>query len=92
MTKKTMTEQTPLESLLSHRDSDYFTTRELWETGLIFFVNPRDHLMSVTYEIWPTINFPLPLRKSVVDRAIAELRKLRELPPRWTKLSYEYTK
>ena len=68
--------QTPLEAILSFRDSyTNFTTRELWETGSLGN-HPGEYLMSITSELFPVRKVSdIEKRNALVAKAIEELNK-----------------
>ena len=68
--------QTPLEAILSFRDSyTGFTTRELWQTGSLGN-HPGEHLMMVAGELFPVrTSSDIEKRNMLVAKAIEELNK-----------------
>jgi len=68
--------QTPLEAILSFRDSyTNFTTRELWETGSLGN-HPGEYLMMVASELFPIrTSSDIKKRNMLVSKAIEELNK-----------------
>jgi hypothetical protein len=74
--KNKTTEQTPLEAILSFRDSyTNFTTRELWETGSLGN-HPGEFLMMVAGELFPIRkSADIKKRNMLVAKAIEELKR-----------------
>lgn len=66
-----------VEILLSFRDREGFTTRELWETGLLFLGNNQgEYLMRLAGELFPVLKVSdIAKRNALVAKVIEELNK-----------------